>query len=69
MLKQTRHKDKILNCNPSRKTETDWQIEHSLEAGILTKDAPIPNIKDLREAWWKIGNQESTGTLRGMGHS
>jgi hypothetical protein len=48
MLKQPRHKDKILNCNPSRETETDWQIEHSLEAGILTKDAPIPNTKDLR---------------------
>jgi hypothetical protein len=65
MLKQPRHKDKILNCNPSRKTETDWQIEHSLEAGILTKDTPVPNTKDLREAWWKIGNQQSTGACVG----
>jgi hypothetical protein len=65
MPKQTRFKDKILNCIPSRETETDWQIEHSMESAVLAAEATIPESKDLRETWWKIGNQESTGACVG----
>src|SRR5687767_2457480 len=55
---------RILNCLPSAGTETDWRFENALEAGLLTA-APIPKSKDLREAWWKIGNQLNTGSCVG----
>jgi hypothetical protein len=54
----------ILNCLPSRERERDWRLDAALEAGLMA-DAPIPAAKDLREAWWKIGNQEATGSCVG----
>lgn len=57
--------DRILNCIPSEKTEKDWTIESSIEAGLLAAEPPIPTSKDLRESWWKIGNQGSTGSCVG----
>lgn len=55
---------RILNCIPSRDTENDWTYENALAAGILA-EAPIPRAKDLREAWWPIGDQGSTGSCVG----
>lgn len=58
---------RILNCLPSQKTENDWTIENALEAGILAAPTPtIPVSKDLRQpSWWKIGDQEQTGSCVG----
>lgn len=56
---------RILNCIPSRETERDWRIEHATEAGLLAAKPAIPSSKDLREPWWKIGNQRSTGSCVG----
>ena len=50
-------KNRILNVLPSKKTEDDWQIEHSVQAGVLTPPAALPASVDLREAWWKVGDQ------------
>jgi hypothetical protein len=55
---------RILNCIPSRETENDWRVESALAAGILAA-APIPQSKDLRERWWAINDQGSTGSCVG----
>ena len=54
----------ILNCLPSRNTENDWPMESAEEAGMLA-EAAIPPSKDLREAWWKVGDQGATGSCVG----
>ncbi len=60
--------DRICNLLPSRNTETDWRIEHALEANaIAAPAAALPASVDLRAAWWDIGNQESTGSCVGWG--
>jgi hypothetical protein len=57
---------RVLNCIPSRETERDWGYQHADRAGLLAAaPARIPASKDLREGWWKIGNQESTGSCVG----
>jgi hypothetical protein len=57
---------RILNVEPSRNTERDWRLEHARDAGVLpTTRAAIPSSKDLREDWWKIGDQGSTGSCVG----
>ena len=55
---------RILNCIPSRDTEKDWRFEHALAAGVVVA-AQIPRSKDLRENWWTIGDQGSTGSCVG----
>jgi len=56
---------RILNCIPSRETEKDWRFGHAVEAGVLAAPKAIPTSKDLRDTWWKIGNQEDTGSCVG----
>jgi hypothetical protein len=56
---------RILNCIPSRETERDWRIENAVGANLMAAKPVIPPSKDLRENWWKIGNQESTGSCVG----
>ncbi|HUJ37548.1 MAG TPA: hypothetical protein VLW88_07710, partial [Hyphomicrobium sp.] len=55
---------RILNCVPSSGTEKDWQFEHAAAAGMIAA-APIPQAKDLRENWWSINDQGSTGSCVG----
>ncbi len=54
----------ILNCLPSRDTENDWRMASAEEAGLVAA-APIPKEKDLRETWWRIGDQGETGSCVG----
>ena len=62
----TRKKVKrILNCVPSHHQEKDWRFEHALAAHKGKLARAIPNAKDLREPWWKIGDQGSTGSCVG----
>jgi hypothetical protein len=57
---------RILNCIPSRETERDWGYEHADQAGLLAAaPARIPTSKDLREPWWRIADQGSTGSCVG----
>lgn len=58
------HTKRILNCLPSQHQEMDWEFENAMDAGILAA-AAIPASKDLREAWWKIGDQGTTGSCVG----
>ncbi len=65
MAKKTKTVRRILNCIPSRETERDWRIENAREAGLVAARPVIPSSKDLRETWWKIGDQGSTGSCVG----
>jgi hypothetical protein len=55
---------RILNCIPSKDTHNDWTIAHAPASGMLMA-AAIPTAIDLRESWWKIGDQGSTGSCVG----
>ena len=56
---------RILNCLPSPRVEDDWTMATAVEAGLLAAPAALPAGKDLREKWWKVGNQGSTGSCVG----
>ena len=67
MVKKRKNKygNRILNCIPSRDVEKDWKMENAVQAGLLAARAALPSSKDLRAAWWKIGDQKSTGSCVG----
>ncbi len=57
MAKKVNSISRILNCIPSKETERDWRIKHSMNAGLLAAEPTVPESKDLRESWWAIGDQ------------
>ncbi len=58
---------RILNITLSRDTQKDWRIEHAIKSGQVKEEeiSSIPDEKDLRENWWKIGDQGNTGSCVG----
>jgi hypothetical protein len=56
---------RVLNVVPSRETQRDWQLEQASAAGLIRPAVAVPKSKDLREAWWKVGDQGSTGSCVG----
>ena len=56
----------ILNCVPSVETENDWTFEDAVHADLVSPTARIPPSVDLRDDWWNIRNQESTGACVGF---
>lgn len=58
---------RVLNIVPSQEVENDWVMDNAVEAGMLAAPAALPASVDLREAWWKIGDQGSTGSCVGWG--
>lgn len=58
---------RIVNVIPSKNTQDDWQLFNAVGAGILAAPAAPPPSKDLRETWWKVGDQGSTGACVGWG--
>jgi hypothetical protein len=56
---------RVLNVVPSRDAERDWRLEQADAAGLIARAAALPTSKDLRETWWKIGDQRSTGSCVG----
>ena len=68
MAKETparQEKNRICNLVPSKNTETDWRFEDAVQSAALTVAAAPAPSKDLRAAWWTIGNQGSTGSCVG----
>ena len=57
---------RILNCVPSLDREDDWTIDTAIEEGIVEGHAPLPSSVDLREDWWAVRNQQSTGACVGF---
>lgn len=56
---------RILNVLPSKRVDDDWTYDNATEAGALAAPTAIPQKKDLRESWWKIGDQGSGGSCVG----
>ena len=65
--KKTTGPTRILNCVPSEKTDTDWQLHNAQDAGLMAAGArAAPASKDLRDdSWWKIGDQGASGACVG----
>jgi len=60
------HGVRILNCEPSRDTDTDWRFRHAEQAGLLGDTAQtLPASTDLRADWWQVGDQGSSGSCVG----
>ena len=56
---------RICNLVPSKGTERDWRFEHAVASGALAAPAAAPATVDLRAPWWKINDQERTGSCVG----
>lgn len=54
-----------LNCSVSRNPQDDWGFEDAVDAGLLSKSSQVPANIDLREAWWPIDDQGSSGACVG----
>jgi C1A family cysteine protease len=54
----------ILNVDPSRQPERDWLLAHARTARVVSRK-PLPAEVDLRETWWKVGDQGPTGSCVG----
>ncbi|MEP7113034.1 MAG: C1 family peptidase [Ilumatobacteraceae bacterium] len=55
----------ICNVVPSKGTENDWQLADSIAAGSIGAPAVLPRSVNMRDTWWKINNQENTGSCVG----
>ena len=64
-VKKSLYVHRILNVVPSPDTFRDWRPENAVDAGVLAVAAPPPSI-DLREKWWKVDDQGSTGACVGF---
>ena len=62
-----KNRNRIVNIIPSTDTQEDWRIDNAIGAGLLAAPAALPASVDLRETWWKIGDQKSTGSCVGWG--
>jgi len=56
---------RILNVRPSEQTDEDWGFDEAAEADLVAAAPRIPSSKDLRAAWWAIGDQGATGSCVG----
>ena len=59
------NQQRICNLVPSRDTEADWQFETAVSSEALAAAAAPPRKVDLRRTWWKVGDQEDTGSCVG----
>ena len=64
MAKKSTTTERILNIVPSKKTEEDWTFL-TAETSNAIRVARPPASVDLRESWWKIGDQGQTGSCVG----
>ncbi|MBA3244884.1 MAG: C1 family peptidase [Actinobacteria bacterium] len=65
MARARRQPKRILNCIPSREREDDWKLDTAEDSGVLDAAPRVPAKKDLRQTWWKIQDQGSTGSCVG----
>lgn len=58
---------RILNVLPSADPERDWSFLNAVSAGFaaLLRDDEMPPKADLREAWWDIADQGTSGSCVG----
>lgn len=58
-------RDRICNVVPSVDTDQDFTVKDAVAAGALPPAAKLPAAVDLRASWWKINDQENTGSCVG----
>jgi C1A family cysteine protease len=58
-------RNRICNVVPSKDTDDDFDYASSVKAGAVAARATLPASVDLRAAWWKINDQEVTGSCVG----
>ena len=63
--RRKRQPKRILNVEPSPRTDEDWTFQTAQDADLVTAAPSIPASKDLRSAWWKVADQGSTGSCVG----
>ncbi|HXV96629.1 MAG TPA: C1 family peptidase [Gaiellaceae bacterium] len=63
--RKKRQPKRILNVEPSPKTDEDWTFQTAQDADMVMAAPSIPASKDLRAAWWKVADQGSTGSCVG----
>ena len=56
---------RVYNCLESHDQHQDWSLQKAKALGLSARKKKIPAAKDLRESWWNIGNQGSTGSCVG----
>ncbi len=56
---------RVCNLMPSKDIEQDWHFQDATQAGALTAVRSPPTSKDLRQDWWKVGDQGMTGSCVG----
>lgn len=54
---------RILNCVPSFDKENDWTLDKAIAEGLVNMN--FPEVFDLREDWWEIGDQLDTSACVG----
>ena len=57
--------DRVCNLVRSRATEKDWDFGVAVQSAAVKPLAALPASKDLRAAWWAVGDQEDTGSCVG----
>ena len=65
MARARRQPKRILNCLESPKRGDDWKLDTAEDAGVLDAAPRVPPKKDLRETWWRINDQGTTGSCVG----
>jgi hypothetical protein len=63
--RKKRQPKRILNVEPSPKTDEDWTFQTAQDADMVMAAPSIPASKDLRSDWWKVADQGSTGSCVG----
>ena len=56
---------RVLNCVPSPEQDDDWGTTEVRAAGFLATATALPDSVDLREDWWKVGDQRNSGSCVG----
>ena len=56
---------RVFNCVESHEQHEDWPLEKAKSLGLTAKKKKIPPAVDLREPWWNVGNQGTTGSCVG----
>lgn len=65
-MKQSSVDDYVLNCVRSEKTENDWTLEDAAQANAISLETKIPETVDLRQEWWNVRDQNTTGACVGF---
>jgi Tfp pilus assembly protein PilF len=56
---------RVHNCLESHDQHRDWSLQKAKRLGLVARKEKIPAARDLRQDWWNIGNQKSTGSCVG----